>query len=188
MTGSALWYLSRATGVVSMILLTIVVILGVITAGRRRPHGHSATVAMGVHRWLSLGMLVFLAAHIVTAISDGYVDIGWLATVVPFVSGYETVLVGFGTLGVDLLIAIVATSVLRHRIPERFWRGIHWATYAMWAVALVHGYLMGTADQPVLRLITVACGVAGGLLISWRIATSFADRYRRQQIDIQEWS
>lgn len=188
MTGPVLWYLSRATGVVSMILLTIVVVLGVITAGRRRPKGQSATVAMGVHRWLSLGMLTFLGVHIITAIGDGYVNIGWLATVVPFVSGYETVLVGFGTLGVDLLIAIVVTSMLRHRIPERFWRGIHWATYAMWGVALVHGYLMGSADQPVLRLITVFCGVLGGLAISWRVASTYSDRFHRQQISAQEWS
>ena len=42
MSGSALWYLSRATGVVTIVLLTIVVCLGVITAGRRRPEGESA--------------------------------------------------------------------------------------------------------------------------------------------------
>ena len=51
------------------VLLTVVVCLGVVTAGRRRPHGVRATVVMGTHRWLSLGMLAFLAAHIVTAIA-----------------------------------------------------------------------------------------------------------------------
>jgi methionine sulfoxide reductase heme-binding subunit len=188
LTGSVLWYLSRATGVVSMILLTIVVVLGMVTAGRRRPKGAQATVTMGVHRWLSLGLLVFLATHIFTAIVDGYVSIGWLAVVVPFVSDYEPLLIGLGAIGVDLLVAVVVTSILRHRIPERFWRGIHWASYAMWLIALVHGFAMGTADQPLLRLVTVACGVVGGLAVSWRIAVSHADRRRRNDISMQEWS
>ena len=90
---SALWYLSRATGVVTIVLLTLVVCLGVVTAGRRRPHGESATVVMGLHRWLSLGMVVFLGVHITTAIVDGYVSISWLAVVIPFVSGYEPLLI-----------------------------------------------------------------------------------------------
>jgi methionine sulfoxide reductase heme-binding subunit len=188
LTGSVLWYLSRATGVVSIVLLTIVVVMGVVTAGRRRPQGTGATVAMGVHRWLSLGMLVFLAVHIVTAIVDGYVSIGWLAIVVPFVSEYEPLLVGFGAIGIDLLIVVVLTSYLRHRIPERLWRGVHWASYAMWVVAIVHGFSFGTADQPVLRLTTLACGVVGGLFASWRVAVSFADRQRRNEISTQEWS
>ena len=37
LSGSALWYLCRATGVVSVVLLTAVVVLGVVTAGRRSP-------------------------------------------------------------------------------------------------------------------------------------------------------
>lgn len=187
-TGSVLWYLSRATGVVSVVLLTVVVVMGVITAGRRRPQGGGATVAMGVHRWLSLGMLVFLATHIVTAIVDGYVKIGWLAVIIPFVSQYQPVLVGFGAVAIDLLVVIIVTSYLRHRIPERTWRGVHWVTYAMWVVAIIHGFAFGTADQPVLRLITLGCGVIGGLFASWRVAVSFADRERRTQISAQEWS
>jgi methionine sulfoxide reductase heme-binding subunit len=188
MTSEMIWYLSRATGVVTIVLLTLVLCLGVITAGRRRPDGESATVLMGIHRWLSLGMLVFLGAHIFTAIAEGYVDISWLAVVVPFVSGYEPLWIGMGALGVDLLVTIVVTSLLRHQIPERYWRGIHWATYAMWAVALVHGFALGTPDQPVLRLVTVACGVTGGLFASWRVAMTYADQARRSEVNAQEWS
>ena len=51
MTGETLWYFSRATGVVTLVLLTIVSILGVITAGRRRPRGEQATIVMAMHRW-----------------------------------------------------------------------------------------------------------------------------------------
>lgn len=185
---SALWYLSRATGVVTIVLLTLVVCLGVVTAGRRRPHGESATVVMGLHRWLSLGMVVFLGVHITTAIVDGYVSISWLAVVIPFVSGYEPLLIGLGAIALDLLVVLLVTSYLRHRIPERHWRLVHWISYLMWLVALVHGFTMGTADQPWLRLVTVASGAIGGLLMAWRIAVTHADKQKRKEIAAQEWS
>jgi predicted ferric reductase len=188
MSGSALWYLSRATGVVTVVLLTIVVLLGVVTAGRRRPKGESATIVMGLHRWLSLGMLAFLAVHIVTAIIDGYVDISWLAVLIPFTSGYETLLVALGTIGLDLLVVVMVTSYLRHRIPERQWRFVHWTSYAMWVVALVHGFSMGTADQPGLRLVTLACGVTGGLFACWRLIATHADSDKRREIHAKGWS
>lgn len=188
MTGETLWYLSRAAGVVSIVLLTLVTCLGMVTAGRRRPHGESATVVMGLHRWLSLGSLVFLATHIVTAIVDGYVSISWLAVLVPFTSGYETLFVGLGTIAVDLLAVVMVTSYLRHRIPERRWRQLHWLSYGMWAVAVAHGFLMGTADQPLLRLTSIACATLGGLAAAWRIASSHADGDRRRAINSQEWT
>lgn len=188
MSGQAFWFISRASGVVSVVLLTIVVCLGVVTAGRRRPHGTSATVVMGMHRWLSLGMLVFLAVHIVTAIVDGYVPIGWLAAVVPFTSGYQPLLVGLGTLGVDLLVVVMVTSYLRHRIRERDWRLVHWLSYAMWLVAVVHGFTMGTTDEPGLRLVALACGLIGGLFVCWRVIATHADRERRAEVNSQEWS
>lgn len=187
MTGSALWYLSRATGVVSMVVLTIVVGLGIVTAGRRRPAGESATIVMGLHRWLSLGMVLFLGIHIATAILDGYVSISWLAVVLPFTSGYETLLVGLGTIAVDLLVVVMVTSFLRHRIPERHWRIVHWAAYAMWLVALLHGFLMGTADQAGLQAATLACAAIGAAMACWRFIASHADKERRKLIDAQEW-
>ena len=188
LSGSALWYLSRATGVVSVVLLTAVVVLGVVTAGRRSPHGTHATVVMALHRWLSLGMSAFLVAHILTAILDGYVDISLVAALVPFTSGYETLWVGIGTLAVDLLLAVVATSLLRSRISEGAWRFVHWFAYAMWPLAVLHGVMMGSADAPLLRYTTLACGVVGILATGWRVSSTSADRAQRRLVDAQGWT
>ena len=70
MSNELLWYLSRATGITSIALLTAVLLLGVVTSGRRRPVGERATILMGLHRWLSLGMVAFLGVHITTAIAE----------------------------------------------------------------------------------------------------------------------
>lgn len=188
MSEHLLWYLSRASGVVSVMLFTAVVVLGALTAGRRRPHGGGATIVIALHRWLSLGLVAFLAVHIVTAIADGYVSIGWLATVLPFTSGYETLWVGLGTIAFDLMLAVVITSLLRHRLPERLWRLVHWAAYASWPIALVHGFAMGTGDQPVLRVVTLVCAAVGAAAVLWRVLATHADQVRRREIEAQEWA
>lgn len=184
----ALWYASRATGVASIALLTAVVVLGAVTAGRRRPRGGSATVVMAMHRWLSLGMSVFLLVHVVTAIAETYVDIGWVSALVPFTSGYAALWVGLGTLAVDILIAVMVTSLLRHRLPERAWRAVHWFAYLLWPVALVHGVALGTAAEPLLRAATLACAMIGFAALAWRAVATTPDLARRRAVLAQEWS
>jgi sulfoxide reductase heme-binding subunit YedZ len=183
-----LWYVSRATGSVAMVLMTAVLVLGLITSGRRRPTGSQATIVMAMHRWLSLGLVAFLGVHVVTAVVETYVDIGWLSALVPFTSGYAPWQVGLGTLAVDVLIAVMATSLLRHRISESAWRTVHVLSYAMWPLALLHGFVLGTSDQPLLRGVTMACGVVGLAAIGWRWTASHADRDRRRNVLAQEWS
>lgn len=186
--GQSLWFISRATGTVSLVLLTVIAVLGIVTAGRRSPHGESATIVMALHRWLSLGMAAFLATHIVTAIADGYVDISWVATIVPFASAYATLWVALGTLAFDLFIAVLVTSIFRHRLRERTWRWVHWFTYAMWPVALVHGFALSTANEPLLRWTTVGCGVVALAAAAWRFTRTHDDASRRTAVNAQEWS
>ena len=69
-SNETLWYTSRATGVVSMVLLTLIMILGMVITSMRRPYSSAPTVVMALHRWLSLGTLGFLALHVGTAIAE----------------------------------------------------------------------------------------------------------------------
>lgn len=183
-----LWYTSRATGIVSVVLMTIVFVLGILTAGGRWPRGDGATVIMGMHRWLSLGMLVFLGGHIGTAITESYVKIDWISAVVPFTSDFSPGFVGLGTLAFDLLLAVGVTSMLRHRLSDRAWKRVHWLSYLMWPIAILHGIALGTTDQPWLRLTTLACGVIGTGAVLWRQTHRDAHAARRRQIASQEWS
>lgn len=188
MSSEMMWFLSRATGIVALVLLTGILVLGMLLSRVRAAHSTAPTIVMALHRWLSLGMIAFLAAHIVTAVAEGFVDIGWLAVVVPFVAGYEPLLIGFGAIAVDLVVAIVVTSLVRHRIPERLWARIHMLAYAMWPLGLVHGYFLGTADQPLLRGVTIACGVVGLASIVWRVLGDNPDAIRRQRTPQESWS
>ncbi|MEO7236065.1 MAG: ferric reductase-like transmembrane domain-containing protein [Lapillicoccus sp.] len=183
-----LWFVSRATGVASILMLTVVVVLGLVTASRRAPQGIRSAVVMGLHRSLSLGASAFLLVHIATAIAETYVSVDLISAVVPFTSGYETAWVGLGTVAVDIVAAVLVTSLLRHRLSERLWRAVHWLSFAFWPIAVVHGIALGTSDEPVLRGITVACAVAGAAAIGWRVLATNPDADRRRTVALQEWS
>ena len=62
----------------------------------------------------------------------------------PFVGSYRPFWQGLGTVGLELILALVVTSLLRTRMPERVWRGVHWLAYVSWPVAFAHGLGNGT--------------------------------------------
>lgn len=183
-----LWFVSRATGVAGIAMLTAVMVLGMVTSSRRAPVGIRSAVVMGLHRSLALGVSVFLVLHIATAIAETYVDIDLVSAVLPFTSGYETAWVGLGTVAVDIAGAVMVTSLLRHRLPERVWRWVHWLAYAFWPLAVVHGIAMATSDESLLRGVTIACAVAGVAAAAWRLAASNVDTDRRRAVAAEEWS
>jgi sulfoxide reductase heme-binding subunit YedZ len=173
MSSRALWFATRGTGVVSLLLLTAIVVLGVAGATRWRSTRWPRFVVAGLHRNLTLLALVFIALHVITTVADGYAPITFLNAVIPFSSPYRPVWLGLGAVAFDLLLALTITSVLRTRIGYGRWRALHWLAYASWPIALVHGLGTGTdARVPWLQLIavgSVAC-VVGAVL--WRIAAN----------------
>lgn len=167
---SPLWYLTRGTGVVALLLLTAAVVLGVVGTSRwSRPNWPRFATA-GLHRSISLLVVLVLAIHIVTAELDPFAPIGWLAVVIPFLSGYRPIWLGLGTLAFDLLLALVLTSLMRNRIGYRAWRAIHWLAYVSWPVALVHG--LGTGTDARLGWVVVLSGLCAAAVVAagaWRL-------------------
>ena len=164
------WYLLRASGVVTLLLLTIVVALGVATTNRFRPRNLPLFVTTTVHQNASLLSVVFLAIHVVTTVIDPQASVQLAAVVVPFVSHWAQFWVGLGALALDLVAALVVTSLLRKRLPYRLWRRIHWAAYAAWPLALAHGIGAGTdAGTEWLRAVNALCVLAVGAALAWRV-------------------
>jgi DMSO/TMAO reductase YedYZ heme-binding membrane subunit len=168
---TTLWYLARGTGIVSLLLLTFSVALGIVTAvhwsSRRWPR-FSITF---LHRNVSLLAVVFLVAHIATIVLDGFAPIGWKDAVVPFASPYRPLWLGLGTVAFDLVLALVATSLLRNRIGPRTWRTVHWLAYACWPVAVLHGLGTGTdTATSVVLAVTAACVALVLGCVWWRLA------------------
>jgi methionine sulfoxide reductase heme-binding subunit len=173
-TGStALWYASRATGVVALVLLTAVVLLGIMVNRRGRLPGLPRFATTALHRSLSLLAVAFVAVHVVTAVLDPYVTIGIAAAVIPFVSPYKPLWLGLGAVSSDIIVALIVTSLARARIGRRTWRAVHWLAYACWPVALAHGFGSST-DMGNGGLLALAAGCTAAVLAAtlWRIASS----------------
>ena len=126
----ALWFASRATGLVSLLLLTGTVVLGCAHAARTGGGPTWPRFALhSVHRNLSLLTVLFLAVHVGTAIIDPYVQLHWTHALVPFVSSYHPFWLGLGSIALDLVLASVVTSLVRARLPHRVWRLVHLTSY-----------------------------------------------------------
>ena len=144
-SSTAYWYLTRATGVVSLLLLTLVVALGVADVSRISSPYWPRFLTDGVHRRASMLALVFLALHIITSVLDSYAPISLIDAFIPLHSAYRPLWLGLGAAAFDLLLAVLITSVVRARVGVRNWRLIHWLAYACWPLAVVHG--MGTGSD-----------------------------------------
>jgi predicted ferric reductase len=169
MSTQVLWYTTRGAGAVSLLLLSAVLILGVLGVKRFEAAGWPRFLTVGLHRNLSLLALVFLALHIVTAIVDPFTSLG-LAALVPFGSSYRTLWLGLGAVAFELMLAIAATSLVRDRIGHRAWRLVHWLAYAMWPIAVAHGWGTGTdAATAWMLAIDGLCITGVGLAIGMRV-------------------
>ncbi|HWC86912.1 MAG TPA: ferric reductase-like transmembrane domain-containing protein [Solirubrobacteraceae bacterium] len=142
---SAYWYLTRSTGTMALILLTLAVVLGVIDVERYATARLPRFVVDGMHRTVSLLAVAFLLVHIVTAALDSFASVPLIDAVVPFVGSYRPVWLGLGAASFDLVLAVVITSLVRRRLGYRAWRATHWLAYASWPIALLHG--LGTGSD-----------------------------------------
>ena len=176
MSNQVLWYTARGAGVVSLLLLSAVVVLGLLSRLRVESATWPRFLSVDLHRNLSLLSVAFLAIHIVTAVVDPFTSLGLAPVLLPFVSGYRRVWLGLGTAAFELIVAIVITSLLRRRLGLRAWRGIHWLSYAAWPIAVIHGIGTGTdAFSTWLMGLTVACVAAVLAAAAWRAVAAPAD-------------
>ena len=143
---TTLWYLTRGSGAVALVLLTLSLCLGIAGTLRWRSRRLPQFAVAGLHRNLTLLAVVFLGIHIATSVADTYAPIGLKDTVVPFTSAYRPIWLGLGALSFDVMLALVVTSLLRARVGLRAWRAVHWLAYACWPLALFHS--LGTGSDP----------------------------------------
>ncbi len=175
----ALWALGRGTGVVALALMTVSVVLGILTRSGRPAFGLPRFAVTLVHRNSALIGTVFVLIHVVSLLFDPYAQLKVVDFVVPFVGSYHPFWLGLGTVGADLLIAILVTALLRRWIGQRVFRVVHWATYVLWPIALLHSFGTGTdAGTGLFILFAAACTLTVVGSVIWRTSTGFMLRGR----------
>jgi sulfoxide reductase heme-binding subunit YedZ len=166
-TGTA----SAAAGVISLVLLTLSVVLGVAVSKRRELPRAVRYPSRRLHENVSLLALGFLVVHVLLAISGPFSRAQWLVVVIPFVAGPGRFWLGLGTISFDLLVAVVVTSLLRRRVGRKTWRAVHWTSYGCWPAAEAHslGFGFGFRSGRLLDL-ALECALAVVLAAGWRLA------------------
>ena len=171
-----LWYLTRGSGAVTLVLLTVSMSLGIAGTFRWRSSLLPRFSVAALHRNLTLLAVVFLGVHVATSVADTYAPVGIKDAFIPFSSAYRAFWLGLGALAGDLLLALIATSLLRVRLGQRAWRWTHWFAYVCWPLALVHS--LGTGSDPRARWLQALAAVSVGLVL-----VSIAVRLTRSQVD-----
>jgi DMSO/TMAO reductase YedYZ heme-binding membrane subunit len=171
-TDPVLWYIDRGSGLAALLLLTTAVVLGVVSVVRVHSPQWPRFALAQLHRNLALLALTFGVVHVVTAVVDSYVPISVAAAVFPFASAYKPFWLALGTIGADLMLAVLITTALRRRLGFQVWRSVHLLSYACWATSVVHAIGIGSDARSAVWgvMIVAACLGAGAGAIVQRTA------------------
>ena len=144
LTGQTYWIIARATGVASLLALSLSMLtgmalrpktLGWLSTNRAVSELHSYATVL----WLPLGL-----AHVLALLVDPYAKVGLLDLVVPFAMSYGALAIGLGTISLQLLLVVLIAAWSRTRLSRGQWLAFHRLSYLAFAAAFLHGVLSGT--------------------------------------------
>jgi methionine sulfoxide reductase heme-binding subunit len=138
------WILARASGLTAYVLLTLSMLAGLVVKSRPLGARVKAAAVTDTHRFLTLLALGAIALHGLALMLDSTVRIRLPALLIPGLSAYRPVATALGVVAAELAALIVVSFSVRGRIGGRLWRRLHWATYAVFVAATVHGLAAGT--------------------------------------------
>jgi DMSO/TMAO reductase YedYZ heme-binding membrane subunit len=105
--------------------------------------------------------LAFSAVHVFTAVIDSYVPIRLTDAVIPFAASYKPFWLALGTIGADLMLAVLLTTAIRRRLGYKAWRSVHLLSYGCWGTAMIHAIAMGSDARTELWGMAVVAGCIG---------------------------
>jgi predicted ferric reductase len=154
----------------AFVMLTVSVLLGVLLAGKKRIERWPRFAVEDVHGYAGVLTGTFVVLHGFALWINSYLPFTLTQLLVPGTSSYRAYPVALGVVAAELLAALAVTNRFRRRIPHALWRRAHYANFAVWELALVHGILSGTdAHDPWgLALFAVCTVVVLGATV-WRI-------------------
>lgn len=118
-------------------------LLGLLVKARPFRSLPPATVT-DLHRFLGLLALGAVAVHGGTLLLDRAAPVSLPALVVPGLAEDRPLWTSLGVVAAELLVLVIVSFSLRRRLGGRSWRRLHWATYAVFAAAALHGLATGT--------------------------------------------
>jgi sulfoxide reductase heme-binding subunit YedZ len=166
----AIWYAARASGVAAYVVLSVVVAIGMTLGGKAQARRLPRFAVEDIHRFGGLLVGSLIVVHVGSIAVDSFLPFSIVQLVVPFAARYRPLWTGLGIFAAELLLALAITNHYRKRMPHRLWRIAHYANFAVWTLASLHGIFAGTdrsaAWLAVLYGLSISTVVS---LIAWRI-------------------
>ena len=148
LTGSdpkAYWYLSRGTAFVSLSILWISMALGLGLTNKIARVWPGAPAAFAIHEYVSLLGLAFALFHALVLLGDHYINFTVSQILMPFTTvGYKPLWVGIGQIGFYIWVIVALSFYIRPAIGQKTWRVLHYLSFAMYVMGLLHGLFSGT--------------------------------------------
>jgi len=141
----AYWYLSRATAFVSLSLLWLSMALGLGITNKMARLWPGAPAAFAIHEYVSLLGLAFAVFHAIVILGDHYIQFTLLQLLTPFsTTQYRPLWVGIGQVGLYTWAILAASFYVRPVIGQKSWRFLHYGSFGMYLLGIVHGLFSGT--------------------------------------------
>lgn len=140
------WYISRASSLIAWALMTLSVIWGILLSTRIMRRIDNPGWLRDLHSYLGGMTLIMVALHMVTLMLDGYSQYSLVQVLVPFTKDYEPLAVALGILAFYILLAVQGSSLLIARLPRKFWKAVHYASYATLILVSLHAGWASSKD------------------------------------------
>ncbi|MDR6122015.1 sulfoxide reductase heme-binding subunit YedZ [Bacillus sp. SLBN-46] len=146
------WYMIRATGMVSYLLLYLSVMIGLYSQVQKK-RKQKVTISLFLHEALSNWALILVLGHIGFLLIDSYISFQWVEVLVPFKTDYKPLPMAMGIVSLYFLIMTVVTSKARKKIGYQKWRKLHALNPILYLLVTLHGLFIGTDFQGVIILV-----------------------------------
>lgn len=142
------WYLSRATAFVSLTVLWLSMALGIGISNKMARLWPGAPAAFAIHEYVSLLGMAFAIFHALVLLGDRYINFTVAQILIPFATvDYRPTWVGIGQIGFYVWLIVNVSFYIRSSIGPKTWRALHYLSFAMYIMGLLHGLFSGT-DTP----------------------------------------
>jgi predicted ferric reductase len=139
------WYLSRATAFVSLSVLWLSMALGLGISNKMARLWPGAPAAFAIHEYVSLLGLAFALFHALILLGDHYINFTIAQIFIPFSTvDYRPTWTGIGQLGFYIWLIVALSFYVRSSIGQKTWRVLHYLSFAMYIMGLLHGLFGGT--------------------------------------------
>ncbi|ORI13501.1 ferric reductase-like transmembrane domain-containing protein [Rhodococcus sp. 1168] len=172
----AFWAFGRGAGVAALVILTLAVASGIVTRSGRPLLSLTRFGVAELHKSTSLLGSLLIMLHLTSLFFDPYAQLDITDSLVPFLGRYRPFWLGLGTLAVDLVILIMITVMLRHRLAHRLFRVVHWSSYALWPIAFAHALGNGTdVGHTWFLVIAALCAALVAATVAFRLRHDFLE-------------